>query len=369
MSRTRYTLAFDHHNMVPAPGSSATVQVVWKTEEGIAKAYGDTVPTDGSSGYAPGCIFRHDDGAGGAMLYLNEGTATSSDFNLIITEDNISAQSAALLSAANANTVVDTGMPTYGTAAGRGPSPLIWSDVPVLDTILNPTLGLYYFNDFEDGPVLANNSTLYDQPVCGATGATAGSKLDIPTDEATGVLRLESTTDNEGAIIACLAGGNVGGQFLPSRTWAFEARIKQANITDSKFNTFIGFAEEALCADGSLIANTDAMADKDYFGFRRIFADGDKLDTVHNTAGGGGETELQADAVTIVADTWIKVGAKCDGTTVTFYADGVALATTVLLAATNFPDDQEMAFYFAIMLGHGDTGWAEIDWVRIHQTF
>lgn len=370
MSRTRYTLSFDHHNMVPGPAGVATPRVLFKSENGIQLVYGITVPTDGTSGYAIGCIFKHDDGSGGATLYVNEGTATSCDFNLVISEDNISAQMAALATAANANTIVDTGFPPYGTAAGRGPSPLIWDGAKILDVILNPTLGSYYFNDFEAGPVGANNASDYTGDIIWATGATAASVISPQTDEPTGVIRLESTTDNEGALIAALAGGNVAGNFLPSRTWAFEARIKLLNITDSKFNAFIGFAEEALCADGSLIANTDAMADKDYFGFQRVFADGDKLDTVYNTAAHGSTpVTIKADAVTIEADTFIKVGAKCDGTTITFYANGVALADTVLLAATGFPLDQEMAFYFGIMLGHGDLASIEIDWVRIYQEF
>lgn len=48
---------------------------------GIMDAYGDTVPTDGSTGYATGCIFRKTDGGAGTSLYVNEGTLTSSDFN------------------------------------------------------------------------------------------------------------------------------------------------------------------------------------------------------------------------------------------------------------------------------------------------
>lgn len=44
---------------------------------------GTTVPTDGSAGYAAGMIFIDTDGADGAMLYVNEGTSTSCDFNAI----------------------------------------------------------------------------------------------------------------------------------------------------------------------------------------------------------------------------------------------------------------------------------------------
>lgn len=44
---------------------------------------GTTVPTDGTAGYAPGCIFSKYNGAAGTVFYLNEGTATSCDFNAL----------------------------------------------------------------------------------------------------------------------------------------------------------------------------------------------------------------------------------------------------------------------------------------------
>jgi hypothetical protein len=50
---------------------------------GVLLASGDSVPADGEDGYAPGCVFVHDDGAAGTFLYLNEGSATSADFNAL----------------------------------------------------------------------------------------------------------------------------------------------------------------------------------------------------------------------------------------------------------------------------------------------
>lgn len=50
---------------------------------GIVIAAGITMPADGGSGYAPGCVFIHVDGGDGSALYVNEGTASACDFNLI----------------------------------------------------------------------------------------------------------------------------------------------------------------------------------------------------------------------------------------------------------------------------------------------
>lgn len=43
--------------------------------------HGTTVPADASAGWINGAIFIQTDGADGAQVYINEGTATSSDFN------------------------------------------------------------------------------------------------------------------------------------------------------------------------------------------------------------------------------------------------------------------------------------------------
>jgi len=49
---------------------------------GILRAWGDTVPTDGESGYAPSCHFQKIDGTTlDTVLYVNIGTLASCDFD------------------------------------------------------------------------------------------------------------------------------------------------------------------------------------------------------------------------------------------------------------------------------------------------
>jgi hypothetical protein len=50
---------------------------------GLLQASGDTVPSDGDTGYATGCLFQHTDGGDGTALYVNEGDADSCDFNAV----------------------------------------------------------------------------------------------------------------------------------------------------------------------------------------------------------------------------------------------------------------------------------------------
>ena len=55
-----------------------------RTELGhILWCHGATMPTDALAGYAVGCIFQHTDGAAGSLLYGNEGSATSCDFDVV----------------------------------------------------------------------------------------------------------------------------------------------------------------------------------------------------------------------------------------------------------------------------------------------
>lgn len=44
---------------------------------------GPTVPTDGTAGFAPGCLWFKRGGVAGACLYVNEGSATSCDFDAL----------------------------------------------------------------------------------------------------------------------------------------------------------------------------------------------------------------------------------------------------------------------------------------------
>src|SRR3990167_4536614 len=49
----------------------------------VTRASGATVPTDADKGYAKGCLFSQTDGVVGSVLYINEGTAASADFNAL----------------------------------------------------------------------------------------------------------------------------------------------------------------------------------------------------------------------------------------------------------------------------------------------
>jgi len=81
MSRSRFTQAYDLHNMVPGPASNAVPQVIYKSESGVMLAYGLTAvnaaPLTTAGIWAAGCLYIKSLVAGSSILYLNTGTMAS----------------------------------------------------------------------------------------------------------------------------------------------------------------------------------------------------------------------------------------------------------------------------------------------------
>lgn len=84
MGRNRFTLAFDHHNMVPAPAARAILQVVFKTEDGILFGYSTATKAvlDARTDCAPGCLILD---TTNVRWYVNQGTKASPDFQYLST--------------------------------------------------------------------------------------------------------------------------------------------------------------------------------------------------------------------------------------------------------------------------------------------
>lgn len=55
----------------------------------ITQATGTTVPTDATGGYAVGAQFIKTNGSSGTIFYINEGTASSCDFNAVTTTGTV----------------------------------------------------------------------------------------------------------------------------------------------------------------------------------------------------------------------------------------------------------------------------------------
>lgn len=263
------------------------------------------------------------------------------------------------------NTVQYSGSSLADTS--RGPSPAIWADYPASDVLHGIKDGYHIFDDFLSGPRVAAGAE-------GAAGLYRGfadtGGLVATADEIGGVLDLSSDGDNEGASFrtSCCP-------FQISRNhgklW-FECRVKSSTITDTKHGIFVGLMANVALTATSPIAAAGTLADVNLVGFHRLEGDGDMFDTVYK-ADGVAQVTLQSDAVTIAADTYVKLGFVFDPRTgvLTFYKNGTKLATnyTVVTAAgTDFPNDVRLGFVIAVLNATASApGSAGIDWFRAAQ--
>lgn len=327
----------------PAPASTTTARPLEATEDGITRAYGNTVPIDTTAGYAPGCEFLHIDGGSGTALYVNEGTATSCDFNAVVTPANL----ASIVSAADYVTDLDA-TETAGTAAGAGPSPLIWNGAKVLDVMLDPTAGFYYFNDF-----------------LGQIDATTGDGWTLTQSNSTGTIS-GLATDQGGVLVVASAGStaddSINAQltnclFKPAAgiTIRFEARV---NMTDATQQYFLGLAgvNTALLGSGAI----DDTVDKCGF-FHHAASTDNKISSITARTSADDAT---ANVANNADNTYVKLGFVIDGlTSVTFYVNGVVVET-----GTTAADIPNAVMCLSAFAGY-ETAAAtmHIDWVRILQ--
>lgn len=64
--------------------NSQSIRVVEEDENGkVTRCRGTVTVTDGGAGYAVGCLYFKTDGSAGSIAYLNEGSTSSCDFNVI----------------------------------------------------------------------------------------------------------------------------------------------------------------------------------------------------------------------------------------------------------------------------------------------
>ncbi len=176
---------------------------------GVVFDIGTTVPTDGTAGYTPGAIFIDYDGVADANFYINQGSVTSSNFDPIdvgtILASNVPVlDTADWFTATNTETILaELGelLVSNSTAAGgAGPSPLLWSGVPLMELMLDFSKGYFLREDF--------NSMKTETEVAGTLTQSTGSGTftDDPTVAGgVGVLDNAANTANVSTNLAFLA--------------------------------------------------------------------------------------------------------------------------------------------------------------------
>ncbi len=267
----------------------------------------------------------------------------------------------------------------------RNPSLALWQDCPWFDLINGTRDGIAFYDDFNRSMIQAANvaasaTTLVD-PWCAFTDATAAStisSINEPTD-ALGALSLAITTANEGMHIglftqkglgSCISGGLASAASTPiaNKVW-LEGRLKVSTIAANEISLFFGLAEKLMVKTlGTIVTGGATTNLVDNIGFFKLASGTSSLQTW--TSSVATSTVINATAATLVADTYINVGMKWDGSNgtlglMTFYVNGVADATTQTSASTNFPLGEGLSPHIGAISGStaGDDV-VTFDWVK-----
>lgn len=272
-----------------------------------------------------------------------------------------------------------TNVVRYFGEDNRGPSPIIFGDLlqPQHDQLVGNAIVIY--DDFERAQKHASAGASGGYYTYQDTGVLIQGD-DGPPDlgDELGVMTFSTldTAADEGHLQMCYGGpmridngsGNTGAVM-------FETRLKVSDITNNALYVFAGLGTGPVAAD-YLVDDTGALkSDKGFIGFLLKADDGDQMDTVFQAANQTMNT-VEANAVKLVANTYVKLGLKYDPNEVAskkikFYVDGVEqntkVSTTDIDAAT-FPEGE--ALTPMILCKSGAAGLADtlkVDWVAAVQ--
>lgn len=272
-------------------------------------------------------------------------------------------------------------------------SKAIWRDCPYFQLSHGLRDGMTFFDDFTRSMIQAANvaasATTLPDPWVAFTDSTAASTIAAgvePTD-ALGSMTINITTAQEGAHIGLLtqknlgtiingknaagtaAGGLASAASTPllNKVW-LEARVKFSTVATQEIAFFFGLMEKARVVTlGTLATGGAAVAAVDHIGFLKKAAGTTAIGT---SIGDGTSTDVSTSVGTLAADTYINLGLKWDGTVgtlgkATFYVNGVANATTVTSATTQFPLAEGLSPYIGAISGTtASDDIVTFDWVR-----
>ena len=260
----------------------------------------------------------------------------------------------------------------------RGPSPIIWADLP--RDIQDPNVGSDYFDDFlNQNTIVAGTGSTDKYGSYGDTGVTftqkpavVGGQIEIAGNDA----------DNDEAVLTTHGPlVQISDTAGDDRKLWFEARFSKASIANNGLGFFLGLAFDH--GSSVPISNTLALTDDDadlgafsYIGFHCDQADGDAIDFVYK-AEGGAQTVAIAGVQVPVADTFYKFGFTYDpkaaaSKRIAVYVDGVEQTTYVTgtnIAAATFPDAEPLGLVLVTKVGAAAEVKSQLDWWRVAQLY
>jgi hypothetical protein len=272
---------------------------------------------------------------------------------------------------------------------GYGLSGNLWRKFP-LDAILagNRSVGIGFFDDFMtfqastlEGPylILEGAAATVEQVNCTGNTSTTGLGLVQLTTTGAG-----AGGANEEAVLQW--GRGLCAPFkLADHDLGFEARIMLSETTASKWSLGVGLGEVGMGAtDLMFVDTTGALADKNFCGFVKLYAEAEDVDAAYKADGqtyqdGATKTKLNA-LHTLVDGTFVKLGFRyfASPKRLEFYVNGELTAartssesslTAAELDAATFPDDVFVTPIFGLKDVAGDDSvYAQIDWWCCAQT-
>lgn len=243
-----------------------------------------------------------------------------------------------------------------------GPSPRIWADCPWAQAQIDPGIGFGFWDDFLTGQLTPTITTIIDVNnylMFGSANAT------VTYDGAVGGgIILTEATDDEAVSITTkqlpYQLTSLGGDF-----W-FEAKIKSSTITANKQAWCVGLMDSTPQTATIPLTATGAIGDINFVGFHHPEANTTLFDASYK-ANTVTLVEVNADAGTLAADTYIKLGMKVKAGVLSFFVDGVQLGSTKTLPnanGTDFPADVTLAPVLAQVLAASNSATLTMDWWR-----
>ena len=242
-------------------------------------------------------------------------------------------------------------------------SPDVWADCPVLDILLDPSVGWHHYETWTGATHsytstgAANGYNTYFESA--GDGAVVTAEITSLTD---GILRPLAVTSDEveddEAVIQWLDQTSVCFMIDEGepKMW-FEACIKTNLIALQSL--FVGIAEQGSPASKILDDDGTGFA-KDNIGFHVLQGASSTLIAGHGAAN---PTSLGT-AQTLVKNTYYNLGMKFDGDdTMSFYINGVE-KYSVSTGATDFPDGEDMAQCFGIKTHESVSKILSVGWWR-----
>lgn len=254
------------------------------------------------------------------------------------------------------------------TAAGAGPSPLIWDSCPWAQMQVDPTIGYSFFDDFLRRPVFADGTTQNGYITDQDTGVTIQGLETY--DEVGGVIEIANNdADNDfGHLYLAEAAADVALMKIATtshKEFWFEARLKLASVANNRTAIFVGLGETGLItADGSALTDdTGVPKDENYIGFSVLCADGDLVKPGYRA---DGQVAGAGTGAAITADTYFKCGLHGNGTTIGMYIAGALdlTVTAAIIAGATFPSATMMTMMLLSKTGAATEGAVQADWWR-----